>query len=279
MPTLENIQNSQLEAIQNHPDLTELNSTSKVSIYRLIINVVASAIYALYRFFDLFKVEVNEVLDKRRPHTLRWYVEQAKLYRYGHNLQEDGTYDNDGFTTDEIAESQIIAQASCEEVQIAETYYLEVKVAKDDGDGLYEPLSSTEKDAFTHYLNEVKDAGTRIIVVNRVHDDLRLTADVYYNPLVLSDQGIRLDNTNNSPIQDAVRNYIKNLPFNSRLELTKLIDALQQVEGVQLVNIKLAEARYAQTVWQPIDEVYKSDAGHMRIADDDFLLTFKPHNL
>ena len=155
-----------------------------------------------------------------------------------------------------------------------------IKVAGEDNNGIRSTLTDEEELALRQYLALIKDAGVRIVLVNRPADELRLSLDVHYDPLVLDAQGATLDGTNNEPIQDAIRNYLSQLTFDGELTLTALTDQLQQVPGVVIPVINTAHSRYGNVQdWTPINEVYQSDAGHLSIADDDLTIHYIPRHV
>jgi hypothetical protein len=121
---------------------------------------------------------------------------------------------------------------------------------------------------------KVGDAGTLILPRTSGPDNLKLTLDVYYDPLVLNGQGVRLDGTNNTPLQDAIGESLYQLEFNGELILTNLTDHLQQIDGVEMPVIKLAEAKYGALDFTAFDETYIADAGYMIIEETDLTLNF-----
>ena len=66
---------------------------------------------------------------------------------------------------------------------------------------------------------------------------------INYDPLVLSSNGQHLINAN-YPVVDAIKAYMKELPFNGELVLAHLVDKLQQVEGVLIPTIMSASTSW-----------------------------------
>jgi len=44
-------------------------------------------------------------------------------------------------------------------------------------------------------------------------------------------------------VEEAIKSYLKRLPFNGELVLAHLIDALQQAEGVKIPHLVLAQSK------------------------------------
>lgn len=265
--------NSMLSVKDSYTELSGL-SGSISSIWRKILYIVASAIWILENLFDSHQQEVTGIIATMRPHSLRWYAEMARKFQYGFNLLPDSEdFDNDGKTGDEIEASKIVAYAAVDKVEGK----LLVKVAKDAGDSLT-PLEDVEKQAFTEYMERVQDAGDDLEIRSEPADNLRLSLDIYYNPLVLNADGQRLDGASLTPIPDAVHNYLKNLPFNGELVLAFLTDALQAVSGVVIPHIVSAEYQYGEIVWKPVGVKYKPYAGYLTVAETDLKINYIPQS-
>lgn len=270
------IQNDIIAKVQADPVLsTQLTSTSLVAVWRLWTYVVAVSIWTIENLFDLFKQEVDETISAMKPHSLRWYAEKAKAFQYGDNLVADADYyDNSNQTDDAVAAKKIVAYAAVVEQERG----LRIKVAKDGGVDLT-ALSTDELNAFIEYMKKVKDAGVKLLITSGVADALKLDMDIYYNPLVINASGGRLDGFTSTPVQDAIKAYLKNLPFNGVFLIQNLVDQLQLVDGVDVINIKSAQAQYGALPFQSFAVQYIPDAGYLRIANDaDLTINFIPYS-
>lgn len=221
----------------NHTVLSNLSGSAS-AIWRLFFFIVASAIRTLELLFDLLKKEINGIIDLLKPHTTRWYANKAKLFQYGDNLMTDSDrYDNTAKTDEQLKIAQIVAYSAVVDLGKAG---LIVKLAKESGSDLA-PLSDQELTAFRDYMARIKDAGVFAEIISKEADRLRLSLIVHYNPLVLNSEGQRLDGEKLTPVADAIRDYLKNLPFNGILALAYLVDALQAVEGVVIPTLVTAQ--------------------------------------
>ncbi len=246
---------------------------STVSLENIIFSVMAICLWTLETLFDIHKEEVLNIIKEMKPHSLRWYVNKAKAFQYGDELKDDEDfYDNTGKTEEEIAASKIVAYAAVVEQERG----LRIKVAKTNGEQLA-PLTkgligedSNELAAFKEYMKRIKDAGVRLLITTDEADRLKLKLRIYYDPLILNANGQRLDGSDNEPVQKAVRNYLKNLPFNGYVVKTYLIDALQKVEGVIVPVIENIETKFGDYEFTQMEEIYNPDAGYMIIEDEDF---------
>jgi hypothetical protein len=116
-------------------------------------------------------------------------------------------------------------------------------------------------------------------IVNFQPDKLRLTIDVYYNPQTLNAQGERIDGTSATPVQDAIKSYLKNMPFDGVFLKSGLVDTLQKVPGVIVPEVRAAQAtKYDVNIWTSIDINYSPFSGFLRIYDpSDLVLNFVPY--
>lgn len=270
--TIAQIQADIIATIQADATLSSINSPSATAIWRLWTWVVAVAIAALENLWDAFRVEIQDEIARRKPHTLRWYQQKALDFQYGSALVDgQDYYDNSALTPDEVTDQKIIAQAAATE----ENDRLIVKVAKEVA-GELEPLDSTEQDAVTDYFNEIKDAGVRMTIRSFDADKLRLTIDLYYEPTILGPSGARLDGTDNDPVGNAVRNFLRSLRFDGVFVKAHLVDALQAIEGVYVPEIRQAQAaKFDVATFTTIDIQYQPYSGFLRLYDDvDLHITY-----
>lgn len=236
--TITAIQQELFNNIAADENLAGLTSVSKVSIWRLFVFVVAFSIWVLENLFDTHKKEVDDIIDAKMPHRASWYRTKAKAFQYGFALIPDtDKYDNTGFTSDQIADSKIIKYAAV----TSSGGQLLIKIATEAA-GVLAPIAPEKKASFDAYILEIADMGVNYIVLNLLPDILLLNIQIYRDPLVLDSSGMSILN-GNYPVQDAINEYMKQLPFNGELVLAHLIDKLQNVEGVVIPHLVNAESK------------------------------------
>lgn len=260
-------------AANNQYLIDMLNNASKVAIWKILFYSVAFGTNVLENAFDLLKIIIDELIAQKKPHSARWYAEKAKLYQYGFNLiQESDEYNNSGLTDAQIAAARIVSHAAV----VEQDRGIRIKVAKTVGDAL-DALIGGELASFTAYMEQVKDAGVKLRITSAVADDLKASLRIFYNPLVLSGTGARIDGTDMQPVQNAFKEYLKNLPFNGLFVPALMVDQLQKVDGVVIVKDDSWMARYGALDYSTIDVEYLPDAGYLKIADQDLSIQFIPH--
>jgi hypothetical protein len=285
--TIAEIQNMMVESVQNDETLSvNLTSTSKTAIWRLYIYTVAVAIWILEKLFDTHKSDVENIILNKTPHWPSWYCIKALAFQYGHTLVTD----SDKYAVEDDT-TKIVSFAAAVETNDG---YLKLKVAKVSGttlqkltgawpnSGVSAPMGDTsggsgEQLAFYNYMQRVKDAGVKIRFVSQDPDFLRLVIDAYFDPMVLDNEGKRLDGTNNTPLQDAINKYIESLPFNGEYSNMALTDAMQAVDGVKIPQILSAEAYWGAYEWETISAKYNPEAGWLQVYSGYITINWLPY--
>ncbi len=234
--------------------------TSKLNLIGFMAYAVAVGIYSLEKLFDQFKYDIDIIVRDLKPHGLRWYNTKIRAFQLGHVLPEE----SDRYAVIEES-AQIIKFSAVDEVY----GQLLVKVAKADNAINPAPLSSDELKAFETYMSLIKDAGVEIKTISAPGDKLALVLDIYYDPLVLNEHGVRLDGQDDAPVQKAIRNFIKKLPFNGVFTLAHLVDALQATEGVKIPKIISCETQYGNLPFTQVNAFCTPDAGYLELVEED----------
>lgn len=259
----------------NAPFLAMLANTSLVAVWKIVFYAIAYGIWTVETVFDLFRAEVDETIAKLKPHSLRWYAEKSKAFEYGYNLVlETDYYDNTALTPTQIADSMVIKHAAVTE----QTRGIRIKVAVETAGELAMADAGTMI-AFSDYIEQIKDAGVKILKSSGNPDDLQATVRVFYNPQVLKADGSRIDGTSATPVQDALNEYLKNLPFNGLFVPQLMVDHLQAVDGVVIIKDDQWLVRYAALPYAVVDVEYTPDAGYLRLIGGGLTITFTPHSV
>ncbi|PWA10981.1 nucleotidyltransferase [Flavobacterium laiguense] len=207
---------------------------SKVSIESILFDIFAFGVFLLEVIFDYHKKEIDTAIYEQKSGTPRWYRNMSLAFQYGFDLLDDSDkFENTGFTADQIEASKIIKYCSVKES--IESNRLTIKVAGESGDDLI-PLDVTQITAFKDYLAEIKYAGVKINVVNNPADKLQLTMAIYRDVLVIDENGNSILN-GGKPVEKAIRDYMKNLPFDGELVINDLIAKLRAIDGVNNAHI------------------------------------------
>lgn len=255
------------------PNKTFDEQFSKVSLESILFFAVATGIWIACKMFDQHKIDIFTILRDNRAHTTGWYAARSKEFQFGRDLVNDNDfYDNSGLNDEQIEKLRVVKFAVANETNDSALMYL--KIATESA-GKKQPLNDVQLAAFTNYIGKIKDAGVRIKIVNEPADELRLKMDIYYNPLVLDISGKRVDGVDDTPIQLAIKQYIGNLAFNGFYANQTLVDTIQQVDGVEIVELKEASSKYGNLQdFIPINARSIPRAGYYQISDPNLILNF-----
>lgn len=241
-------------------DLGLTNSPSNTALWNFWADVFAYISWMLHCIWTIYEQRLKTAALAAIPHTAYWYSIKAKEFQLGDNL--DATEGTVIYPVIDVSK-QIVTASAVKETSGS----LVLKVAKTGSSGL-EPLTAPQLAAFQGYINAIRDAGVNILIVSQNPDLLKVAISIYYNPIIPLA-------TLTANVEAAINNYINNLPFDGTFRLIKLIDAIQNVEGVVDVKITVCEASTNYTItpsFVPIDVFYETIAGYMNI-DPNFPLS------
>ena len=250
---------------------------SLVSFENILFDIMAFIVWTLESIFDVHKQEVTELINEQKVPSLRWYRNQALRFQYGFDLLEesDQFYPNfdDGTGTittaspDQILASKIIKYAAVTKVSGASK--ISMKIAPENGDDVFDNNQMT---AFAKYIEEIQATGDNIVIVNYLPDILKLNFKIKYNPQVLLANGQSILNAN-FPVQEAIKLFLKNLPFDGKLSVQKLEAAILSVDGVNdlgetFIQTKWIEPGVGYGFLQPINIDAIPKSGRFTLIDD-----------
>jgi hypothetical protein len=241
--SIESIHGEILTSIEMNAVLEDLNSPSKVAIYRLFAFIIATAIYLHELIFDTHKVEVENLLFNQKSGRLSWYRFMAFNFQYGYDLVPDKDYyDNTGVSEEDIEASKIIKY--CAVVEPEDESRILIKIAKEENGGLTNFTDDDQVEAVEAYFEEIKYPG-KITIINYPADKLYLNVQIKRDALVLAADGTsKLDATR--PVEEAIAEFMTELDFNGELLLSFLIAKIKAVPGVLDATLLSAETEWYQ---------------------------------
>jgi len=260
--------NTALNGLQPNIDssqtlLNDLTSASKVAVWRLILFIVAVGLWTQQKLWDVFKVELQAIVNTAVPGTARWYQGQAFLFQLGYALTWlNNKYQYTDTTSPAAIASQIVKRAAAVEVPGE----LKIKVAKLVA-GVVTKLTAAELVSFDAYMQQINFAGVNLSTESFDPDILHLKYTCYYDPLVISPDGSLISDPAVFPAEDAVNGFISDLPFNGRFRLVKLTDAVEAAQGINDPELTLAESKYGANPYVPIVVEFTPNAGYLVIDD------------
>ena len=258
-----------IDSKNQREELSDLNSTSQVAIYKLWAFIVSVSTYTHELLWDLFKEDIENTLVSRINGTNEWYSQQALEYQDGDELLllDDGT--RLGYEP-VIGENRIITRAAYFEDLVNAKGRLNLKLAKGDVGSLSE-LSTEERGRVEQYFERIKFAGTNINIISIQPDEIQL------EDVTIFHDGVKTDSEIQTNVEAAINNYLENLPFNGIFYIESFRDAIQSLDNI--VDVYIEENGIKRTSYitgakvEDIDVVRRAvlDAGYGIIADPSLL--------
>ena len=291
--TIIEILNYILDLKNKNTVLSEVNSASKTSLWRQFLEVVSTAYWAFVNVRDLHDKETDFLIQEQKVPNQRWYRNKALSFQYGFDVETDSdvfkkTIQVDGVdveaTEEQIDASKVIKYCAVDRKVIANRASLIIKIAGEENGEIIQ-TSDDVKEALEKWfeVDGAAAAGDVITYINYKGDILSFSVDVYVNPLVLMGDGRHKINLN-YPVEDAIKTYLKNLPFNGEFDVQKFEAAILATEGVLKLKTNKVESKWIVAsggdadgygLFQPIS-VYKiPESGYFKVEDFKPLIIYK----
>ena len=219
---------------------------SAVSLESILFFIVAACCHVMEALFDRHRLDVDEKISRAVVASVPWYYKVARQFQYGDALVfDEGTSQWRYPTIDEKKRlvRYVVVRDRGTSIQV---------LASADKNGLPEPLSADVLTAFKHYMNRVKIAGVVLNIRSLPADYIQIRATIQVDPLIFSTNGTR-NGEEAKPVENAINAYLRGITYGGTFNKTRLVDAIQAVEGV--VDVTLAECLYktaADTDYRPV---------------------------
>lgn len=233
--------------------LADVNSKSRVALWRLMLFITAAGSWLLESLWDAFRTEVLQKADEAVAGNADWYLRKIYEFQFGGDYTY-GLFDGVFRWSTVVPEDRPIEYAALMELEGD----LIIKVAGGQ-DGRPVKLGTDQTNAFIAYLGKFKIAGTTCQVISADADDLSYDLEIYFNPML----GFSKVKTN---VENAVTEYLGTREFNGRFSVQRFVDFLQAADGAEDVVINRLEARYAGLDFSPINRQYLPNAGYMAVV-------------
>ncbi len=264
MRTKEQI-SAEMDAVQaSLPELSRLTSTSQVSFYKLLKNMMALLTMAQEQRQDQLMTELTTAQEEAQIGSLAWYVKTILAFQFGDAVSVYDGY-RVGYPTIDPTK-QIIKQAAVTEGKDGR---LLVKVAKAGPPPQYAALSPEELTALKEYIRNVKYAGVAVDVISLPPDELRLEVFIEYDRQIIASDGRLLSNPARYPVLEGIENYVRSLPFNSELTWSALSNFVMKTPGILDFQISRSFIRPAgATAYTEFYREVVSRAGYLTRGND-----------
>ena len=211
-------------------DATFDESFSSVSLENILFYIVAACCHVLEVFFDTHKSEVDAKISRAVVASVPWYHKLALQFQYGDSLVFDDTTQQFVYA-EQDSKKQVVKYVAVRDRGTS----IQMLVAGEK-DSRPEPLSDDVLTAFKNYMNRVKIAGVVLAIRSLPSDTVSISATIYVDPLSIDRNGTRISD-GSKPDETAIENYLKSILYGGTFNKTKLVDAIQGVEGVTDVEL------------------------------------------
>ncbi len=245
--------------------LSELNSSSKVGIWRLWAWIMATFAWITDTSFDTARVDLQYTADTALVGNNRWLVDVAKDFRYNTATNNMVPLVIDAMTKASVYANPTLQPNEIRPITVATVIksnagFTNLLIAKTVS-GNFAKLNINEMNAFRDYLTKYKQfAGTNIQINSQDGDILK------YN------LSVRFDFTLGTPnpevaIKTAIINALKNIDFNGKLERLKLDDAIQAVPGVQGITGTYSARGFDNLGYITFQDFYQTLSGYINVSN------------
>jgi hypothetical protein len=218
--TIADVENDILAEKANHPELNGLDSTSTVAIWRLLVSVFAAIVVLFQQVMDLFKIDIQAVVDSNDYGTDPWWQQKILAFQFGDVL----SFINNRFQYAVVdATKQIIAYVAISSVGGR----VQIKAATSNN-GTPAVLNTGQFNALLAYCQQIRPSGIKFTLISLAADTLKLNLNVYYN----AQANIAVLQP---AVEAAINSYLATLytaRFDGGITIDGLINAVQAVPGV-----------------------------------------------
>lgn len=222
-------------------DATWDNTFSSVSVENILLYIVAVCAWTLEVMMDNFAEDIDYKVSQSIVASVAWYHRVSLAFQLGDELEYDAATGAYKYSTID-AKKQIVQYAAVRDRGGS----VQILVSKKVGDrpGV---LSDTELTAFRAYINKIKIAGITMSIASIPADKITMSLIVQIDPQIISTSGRRLSD-GRSVVVDAINKYLADILYGGTFNKTKLVDAVQRVDGVIDVTLGTVKVKSAENV-------------------------------
>lgn len=218
-------------------DLTTLDSPSQTAIYRLWKFITSTIINYLEQLWDIYKVELETQISAAAVGSNAWLQSKVMKFQYSASTPQVLAVDSNFAINYPTIDTTLQIITRCSVTTTSQRVCL-VKVAKSDPPVA---LSAPELSSLDGFLSDLNFAGVNYVAQSLTSDKIYIDADIYYNGQYAS--------TISANVIDAINAYLAAIPFDGKVKLMSLIDAIQSVTGVTDVVLKNVAIRADATAF------------------------------
>lgn len=251
---------SSLDALEPNPETVQdfkdaLNSTSKVSIWRLLFWVVAYMQHIQETLWDTKEKELETIQANTPPHTKLWWDNICYAFQYGDATVVDSAGRVGYETVDE--DKQIISRANVKTGTTTADSAAQVliHVAKLDTDGITNvALETAERTAFSSYINDVKPLGVKTTINYDSVGTVSFFIDVYYDASILNSGGTLISDPSRNIFQEQFDKWVDE-EVNAKSIINKNVFKSYIIEGEGINDCTTSSMQFKPGPGEPFQSV------------------------
>ena len=233
--SIQTIAQQMLDAKAADSNLSGLNSTSQTSIWRLWIFIVAACINVYEQLQDVFKAEIETIIENNYVGTPKWIRTKILEFQYSATDPQVLEVTDDTKIAYPVIDPALRIVTRCS-VATDFNKIVNIKVAKNEPP---EQLTGIEPIALQAYYSELNPAGVYWNLINAVSDKLYIAGDVFYDG--------QYSATIQTNVEAAINAYLTGIDFDGQIKVIDLEYSIRSVVGVS--DIKL------QDIWVRRDSI------------------------
>jgi len=248
------IQQQILDAKAADSNLNGLTSNSKVAIWRLWVYIVAVCINIFEQLMDAYKIEIEAIADTAIPGTPQWVKDRTLRFQYDATVPQVLEINSDLTLSYEVEDDTKRIVTRCSVTQgISKAVSIKVAKATSITDDTPIALTTPEYNSLVGYWNLIGFAGLTYNIINKSSDKIGVTGTIYYKG--------QYSSTIQQDVENAIKNYLAEIPFDGKVRISKIEDAIQAVTGVNDLKIDTVRARDNDTVYDSGVKIYDLATG------------------
>lgn len=209
---------------------------SSVSLESVLFYIVAMCCYVLEVLFDNHKAEVEKIATGAVVASVPWYHKMALQYQHGDGLVFDENTMSYSYKKEDNSKRVVRFVAVRDRERFVQI------LASGEKDGRPTVLDDDVLEGFKAYMNRVKVAGVILSIQSLPADMIKIKAKVYVDSLVIDRSGVCIAD-GSKPVVKAIDDYLIGILYGGTFNKTKLVDAIQRVEGVN--DVELISCEYS----------------------------------
>ena len=243
--TIAEIKKTMTDAFMADADIRELygiesgatwaESFSTVSVENILLYVVAACCHVVETLTEQWVKDVEDQMASAVVASVPWYYKMARAFQLGDGLVFFDDTQRYGYAKED-EKKQVVKYAAVRDRGTS----VEILVSGEADDSPV-PLSDSVLSAFKQYMNRVKVAGIVLNIRSQAADRMTIAAKVWVDPLVIDSSGTLISD-GTRPVDAAIESYLKNIVYGGTFNKTKLVDAIQAVDGVE--DVELGDCKY-----------------------------------